>query len=335
MSIVMLFIGLQACNQEQVEPQQIVSKPKEVDVAKADLRLDNWMEFVNDDVRLSRLNIPGTHNSGALHDLPTIFASGTAKCQDLTIKEQLEIGVRYLDIRCRHIDNVFTIHHGRVYQKQNFGDVLNTCYSFLARHPSETIIMSVKREHTSENNTRSFVETFNERYLSRRPSRWYLGDTIPALGDVRGKIVLLRRFGGTNDGINASSGWKDNTTSFIDRSDASILVQDFYRHEGDRNDAEVKKNAFTQAISQYRSLFSESSSEYDDLLFINFSSGYYVRRITGVPEYPEFAKDMNPFLWGVLASYLLQPESSPLPGITVMDFVPSYVTSGIVRTNFN
>ena len=83
---------------------------------------NSWMPSLNGTLPISQYSIPGTHDSGARFD--PALAPGTAKCQDLTIAQQLDAGVRFLDIRCRHIDDGFTIHHGEVYQNINFNNVL-------------------------------------------------------------------------------------------------------------------------------------------------------------------------------------------------------------------
>ena len=70
----------------------------------------HWMGAVSGKKRVSELSIPGTHDSGALHEpFP-----GTTKCQTLGIAQQLAIGVRFLDIRCRSVHNAFAIYHGPV-----------------------------------------------------------------------------------------------------------------------------------------------------------------------------------------------------------------------------
>ncbi|MBN2843687.1 MAG: hypothetical protein JXM68_11380, partial [Sedimentisphaerales bacterium] len=51
---------------------------------------NNWMQDLKDTALLSQLSIPGTHDSGARFEP----IGGTAKCQNLTIAEQLAIGVR-------------------------------------------------------------------------------------------------------------------------------------------------------------------------------------------------------------------------------------------------
>ena len=56
----------------------------------ASVGISNWMSALQDNVSLSQIS-PGTHDSGATVEFP----SGTAKTQNLTIAEQLSIGVRF------------------------------------------------------------------------------------------------------------------------------------------------------------------------------------------------------------------------------------------------
>ena len=100
-----------------------------------------WMTALPDERNIAELSIPGTHESAALYEP---LNSGTAKCQNLTLGEQLAAGVRYFDIRCRHQSDGFEIYHGPLYQQQTFDQVLSTMYAFLDEHPPPTILMSVK-----------------------------------------------------------------------------------------------------------------------------------------------------------------------------------------------
>lgn len=110
-----------------------------------------WMSKLPDSVPLSAISIPGTHES-----LARGYGEVISECQSLTLEQQLEAGVRGLDVRCRHISNSFAIHHGIVFMHLMFGDVLNVLESFLQINPSETVIVRIKEEHTPENVTRSF-----------------------------------------------------------------------------------------------------------------------------------------------------------------------------------
>src|SRR5262249_8352609 len=159
------------------------------------------MSSIPDQYSLSQLSLPGTHNTCARYEP----LSGTARCQALSLKEQLHAGIRFLDIRCRHLDNGFVIHHGAIYQNMDFDAVLSTCSDFLHKYPSESIIISVKEEYNPSNNTRSFEQTFDD-YVKRYKGDWYLDAAIPTMQQARGKLVLLRRFTASQvpKGIDAS-----------------------------------------------------------------------------------------------------------------------------------
>jgi len=152
----------------------------------------DWMARLHDDLSIKDISIPGTHDSGSLH------GGDIVQTQTLSIFQQLNAGIRFLDIRLRHINDVFTIHHGPVYQRQMFEDVLNATEAFLQQNPSETVLMRVKKEHTEEGNSRKFEDTFNDYYnryqnIIWRPSSW---SDMPKLSDTRGKIVFLQNFSG-------------------------------------------------------------------------------------------------------------------------------------------
>ncbi|MGE8535879.1 MAG: phosphatidylinositol-specific phospholipase C [Chryseobacterium sp.] len=278
------------------------------------IAMNSWMSGLQDNISISKISIPGTHDSGARVDAPVV--SGTAKTQDLSIEEQLNAGVRFLDIRCRHIDNSFTIHHGAIYQNLNFDDVLNACYSFLNSHPSETIIMSVKEEYDASNTTRSFEQTFDS-YVQKNPSKWDLGANIPALGAVRGKIKLLRRFSsGTTKGINASP-WADNTTFDINNSGVQLKVQDYYKVTNNDD----KWNGIS-------SLLNEAKNDTNGKLFVNFTSGYKPG-IFGIPSIPTVSNTINPKL-----KTFFQTNTQGSYGIMPIDFVNAELSELIVKTNF-
>ncbi|MFH9419425.1 phosphatidylinositol-specific phospholipase C [Streptomyces sp. NPDC017529] len=145
----------------------------------------DWMSVLGDGTPVQRLSIPGTHDSGAQHGGPWVA------CQNTGIAEQLDSGIRFLDIRCRAVDSVFAIHHGAFYQNLMFGDVLAACRAFLQAHPSETVLMRVKQEY-SEESAAEFRRIF-DLYLDAKGWRslFRLDGTLPALGQARGKVVLL------------------------------------------------------------------------------------------------------------------------------------------------
>ena len=277
---------------------------------------NNWMTTIGNEKYLYELTIPGTHDSGALVDG---LYRGTAKCQNLTIHQQLNAGVRFLDIRCRHLNDAFVIHHGQVYQKLNFTDVLNAVSGFLGANPNETVLMSVKEEYDAEGNTRTFAETFTT-YVNNNPSLWYLGTSVPKLGDVRGKIVLLRRFNEspypTGRGINADgNGWPDDTTATI-VGPPEIRVQDVYK-VWDRGN---KWGYIT-------SLFDEMPAN-PSALYLNYTSGYSPWDF-GIPNIPAVASYINPRLKNFFTS-----APTRRYGVVIADFITTELAELIYKTNF-
>jgi 1-phosphatidylinositol phosphodiesterase len=308
----LLSVTFSSCKKEDVTVPAL--KTQEIAVAQAAAVSSNaWMTSLPDNSSIAALSIPGTHDSGARFEP----VAGTAKCQELTIAQQLEAGVRFLDVRCRHIDNSFAIHHGSIYQNLNFNDVLAACKTFLTSHPKEVIVMSVKEEYDASNTTRTFEQTFDT-YVQQYASYWYTGATVPTLGQVRGKIVLLRRFGATATpkGIDATS-WGDNTTFSINNSNASLRVQDQY--------VVPDNNAKWTNITN---LFTESSGSSNNTLYINFSSGYR-SLIFGIPSITTVSNAINPNLTSYFASH-----THGRYGIIPMDFAVADRATAIFNTNF-
>lgn len=248
--------------------------------------MNKWMSQVNNAVPLSSLSIPGSHNSAALYEpFP-----GTAKCQDYTVGDQLSMGVRFLDIRLRHCNNQLKVYHGPIDQRQDFTGILNQTTRFLSINPSECIIMSIKEEYTSSGNNESFEQAFL-RYVNNPAykSYWWRNRYIPTLGEVRGKIVLFRRFNGAPEvsgGIDMSH-WPDNA-SFTnnDSKNAVIEVQDQYQV----NHLENKEKLVIQMID---TAANNSSNRW----YINFASG--VRPTLGIPNIPSVSNNINPKLMDI------------------------------------
>lgn len=154
------------------------------------LGTQDWMAGLGDPTPLQRMTIPGTHDSGARQG--GLYVA----CQNTSIAEQLDSGIRFLDVRCRVTGGSFAIHHGSFYQNLMFGDVLAACWNFLAARPSETVLMRLKQEYSTDSDA-TFRAVFDD-YLDNRGWRplFRIADTLPTLGQARGKVVLLADNGG-------------------------------------------------------------------------------------------------------------------------------------------
>lgn len=157
-----------------------------------------WMKYVDNNKFLDELSIPGTHDSGTCSvDNDTEPQSSQAKCQQDYIPTQLLEGVRYFDIRLGKGENP-GIDHGACYLLKKDGnfmhlsDVIGYFNTFLSENPTEALIMLVSRgndEATNESLTTAFANV-----MDKNPNLFYTSSRIPTLGEVRGKIVLMRRF---------------------------------------------------------------------------------------------------------------------------------------------
>ncbi|PWW75694.1 PLC-like phosphodiesterase [Tuber magnatum] len=191
--------------------------------------LGGWMERLKNEIPLSLISIPGTHNT------PTCYtALPSVRCQAVGPKQQLENGIRFFDIRCQ-VDgpNTLTLVHGAfpisLTGSKNLSEVLKDAYSFLDGNPHECIIISLKREGRGGADDAKFAKVLKEGYIDKEASRWHLEDNIPILGQVRGKAILFRRFALPGDiqqfGINAEH-WDYNTPDSSTPS-RTCRVQDF------------------------------------------------------------------------------------------------------------
>lgn len=193
------------------------------------------MKYVDDNKFLDELSIPGTHDSGTCNvDNDTEPQSSQVKCQQDYIPTQLLEGIRYFDIRLGKGDDP-GIDHGIFYLLKKDGnylhlsDVIGYFKTFLNENPTEALIMLVSRgndEATDESVTTAFAKVLDD-----NPKLFYTSSRVPTLGEVRGKIVLLRRFGLDGDSVSGHT-WGldltewDNKIAVHTDSSSMCLVQD-------------------------------------------------------------------------------------------------------------
>ncbi|MGO4222585.1 phosphatidylinositol-specific phospholipase C domain-containing protein [Lysobacter sp. TAF61] len=151
--------------------------------------MTTWMAEIDGERTIRSLSLPGTHGSAALH------GGHIVQDQTLTLTQQLNGGIRLLDLRLRHIENVFALHHGLVFQEKFFGDALNEIQTFLRTYPTETVFVRVKEEYKPARNNRSFEATF-QTYFDRYKSIIAVPENgmQTRLDDLRGKLVFLVDF---------------------------------------------------------------------------------------------------------------------------------------------
>ncbi|KAI9851874.1 MAG: hypothetical protein M1824_002455 [Vezdaea acicularis] len=168
--------------------------------------LSSWMSALHPSTPLSALSIPGTHNS------PTAYpALPSVRCQSVPIPNQLEQGIRFLDIRV-HLASTsptanspppLTLVHGAfpisLRGTHHLLPLLHQITTFLDTHPTETVLLSLKLEGTTttpspSSPASSILSTILHKHYTTDPTKWYTLPHIPSLAECARRIVLIRRF---------------------------------------------------------------------------------------------------------------------------------------------
>ncbi len=278
------------------------------DDSGARLQFPTWMSQLSDNRRLTEISIPGTHDSAARSTI------SLAETQSMTITKQLEAGIRAFDIRCRHINDAFAMHHDRIFLNLVFDDVLDMSCNFLRSNPRETIIMRIKEEWNAERVTRSFQETLKRRYIDNPAwSSFITADSkLGKLGDYRGKILLMNDHGCNSDEFGFCWG--------------SARIQDSYKlpfftlpcRYAEWKMVKVQENLI-------------ASNDDNDNLYINFSSAQ--KAVLAIPKC--LAKSCTCKGVNELATNLLRdnPTTYKKTGLFMMDYPGSALIKQILLRN--
>ena len=192
---------------------------------------NNWMANIDGNKYLSEITIPGTHDCGAdLHSSEQGAASSVTIAQDFRLSNQLLLGVRWFDVRLNDDDGIMTVFHGPYYLHKNFNDLILQALAFLNNNPTEVVVFMIKQEHSSRGDD-AFANGVMGYLNWSYPGRFWMGDHIPQLSEVRGQIVITRQFWGTHGyEMGVPLMWNDNTTGSYGSSDngAYLYAQDHY-----------------------------------------------------------------------------------------------------------
>lgn len=283
---------------------------------------NNWMGFLDGSYYLNEINIPGTHDSGTYLMAPT--KKKFSNDQSLTIAQQLNAGVRYFDLRYGLDGGTVKLYHGNsaeiynmlkdkvkiskkvldqlgvwitecnCYQKYStfnkqhltMDSVLTDFTSFLAKNPTETIIIRSQLETGDWDKCKVAVKNKYQQYINAG-IMVTCDKGMPKLETVRGKIVLDRNdeFGFYEDkSLNHSGesmGWTQNAADrWTDLKRWLELCEKQYR---------IDTNSNVKSSKIFRSGSNCTGDTYQmDLGFVSFD--------TPLP-YPKMSADMiNPKL---------------------------------------
>ena len=287
-------------------------------------RQPDWMSALDGNYSLNRYSIPGTHDSGTQHT-----GDGAAHTQNFGIADQLVDGIRFLDIRLDGVtefDKDLVVKHGCILCFLSFGEVLDSCKAFLSAHSGETIIMLVNASGCLYSN----IESRFKHYLEQDAYKdlFYLGEEMPVLESVRGKIVLLRRFKIDDDsvlGIDLSKDWEDNQTFRLETPEGVLFdIEDQYKD----HDTHVKLAAVKTSIDN------SIADPEDNVMHITFNSISFGGHTPY--QYAWGGGGVDPIMNPSLETYLNGKGANQRFGVVMLDFYNNKGSqNGIVETLVN
>ncbi|EJT97921.1 PLC-like phosphodiesterase [Dacryopinax primogenitus] len=289
--------------------------------------LCTWMSQFPDDLSIVRMNIPGVHDTATWNysqttqdSLEHITASGITgseayqpepaefyRCQDQPIFEMLNGGIRAFDLRYAFdpTNSSLVFYHSAALQSETatVQDILYGFYHWLDDHPSEAVFLSFMYESSTtewaQNN--AAVQQMLYGTLTNDVAQEYISpikDRFGTLGDIRGKIVLLRRF--TLDLLPASaeatipgvhfppSNWTDNspniTLIYNLQTNGIAYIEDYYEI-GLPNGAGAALNIQWKFNATTAHLEMAASEQWKDSLFWSFASSEHDTDVPS-PETP-------------------------------------------------
>lgn len=277
--------------------------------AKHSVLRSEWMKALHDTLPVCKISIPGSHDSG------TTKGGSMLKTQSSDIPSQLQQGIRAFDIRLQKRDGKLGIYHSHAFQDIYWENhILPAFIDFLKNHPSETLIVSLKKEGGELQDYALLLSTS----LSTPAYQSYFIKTFSpelTLKDCRGKILFLHRDHAMSNYPGAACiGWKDNAScELILRNnkgqDAFVLLQDEYQYESG-SDSEAGKK-LEACIRNFEKISNESAlSRRWGISFIS-ATGYPL----GTPL--TFANKIN----RPLTDYLKKTTYKQNYGIVFIDFV--------------
>ncbi|MCR4790191.1 MAG: phosphatidylinositol-specific phospholipase C domain-containing protein [Treponemataceae bacterium] len=289
-----------------------------------------WMAELPDTTMMQMINLPGTHDSATQY----VKFAWFSKCQTRSIKTQLEEGYRYLDIRLAIDDKKDALKfmhgfancktgHRRTAPLLYLDSVLEDIYAFLQENPSESIVFVAKKDH-GDHTTAEFQQKLNE-YIQKNPEFWFTENRIPKLGEVRGKILLARRYDNEanleNAGLNLV--WNEQGNHDIapvsyelnaQKNGLNLYVEDRYKY-----DTKDKWIAFQQALEN------STKENIVNALYVSFLS---TNGNTKFGHPIKYAIPLNKLFWKT------ELEKGKRYGWLILDYATEELAQKIYMTNF-
>lgn len=302
----------------------------------------NWMSLLDDNWKLNRIIVPGSHDAGMseLHhcDLGSKMNEGMVQTQKLNIGDQLKAGSRYFDIRVDYDHGVLVTYHrsGNLgCNGQNLEVIINESIAFLQAQPTETFILKFSHIRSNRNMEREIKDRIDE-FLSNMNFRpyFYSGSNSKvnlaelSLKDCRGKMILVFDY-----------------PEHISAREGHFRYHDAFREEGSGKKVAAYRGPNLSVGDSYTNTTDLEKMEKDQLSKLNEFGGLdkeylFLLSWTLTPDagtffggsIKELAEKANDALPEALSAQ--KAQGKPMPNIVYVDYVNVNTTRDIIQYNF-
>lgn len=272
--------------------------------------MHSWMSECDPQKRITALLIPGTHDTMTADCQQRYY-----RTQHLSLSQQLQTGVRFLDIRLRkemvaaHREWISDIHADQIFTK---------CGEFLAKNPHEFILMRIQNANENKDDYPQYgtallekIREYSSLFYQWQVEEDHASPAFPNLKEAAGKILSLEcsppeyRFN-----YNQHQCWATNW-----HQNSLIHLQDLWNGPS----LAEKQQAIEQNLWKSQQLS-------DDYLSLN-----HISATNGSLGYPDaYANHLNP--------YSLQLWQNPIfctaKGVQIYDFIEPMHCQKIIECNF-
>lgn len=296
----------------------------------------DWMALVDGNTLLSDLTIPGTHDSAAYTSSLPFIAT-----QTMDFQQQLDVGIRYFDLRCGVRNDIVELVHGPTFLGLRLEEVLGVMYAWLHRYPTEALIVQVKQDRKPQKSSMHFSHAI-WKVMAPHTKHWRTADDVPTLDELRGRIQLFRRFQGPSFfpyGTDVSR-WQDNPSkpfTIHSPNGVEITVQDHYNF----TEPEPLPSLIAKKGGNVSELLELASHDRDDgHWYINFTSAYELNLWYQLPHREIALGGYWGFHWEAgmnarLQGYLSETEGTRNRfGIVAMDFPSEDLIFALIQSNY-
>lgn len=200
----------------------------------------DWVSRIPDGTRINELAIPGTHDAAAWTHYSNIRSSTPGTwAQRQSITEQLDLGVRALDLRVGWSLGFgwsIGMYHGPIYLNLTLQSVLTDVKNWLDQHKNEFVMLIFQQQGKLAKGDLS--KEVRQMVHATFGTAWYQvfagQNEWPEVGKVRGKVLALGRLKSDVQGFCDVRSWLDtgdNTDGVVINAGRKlrIYLQDRYK----------------------------------------------------------------------------------------------------------